>query len=448
MECSLRYNGSIQRVYTDGGRNLLQANLFGENSNIAVKNNIPYSQFRNVSESATRGVKTLIAQLGKGKTLGIFELRYIFDVISAEHNATPFLEENNSVLCAPIDGIIAPVGVQRGKDDLWKGSAQMESVRKLSRLGEMYGESVRVAIIEDFISNSNLWRSKRFPGRNAVEVEVGDICRIKYNNEIGAIAKIGPQLVEMQLRGADSTVTIHKHNLEVLVAKRLGMEKVIDCNEVKKNVFLSVELSEEGKEFVDSMVEKLKKDLSKEVKYRSRNSLHITLGALELRDEKKTKEIVKRIDEVLSNLRGTDGDPRGFLVGLGCIESWIDENLGTNILVINLDRRHPTVHCVRDALTDSLGSEIEEEKKFCPHVTIGTNVEVSESNNAAINSLNLCKRMVQIPAFVCSKIELRIMKKEVKMMREGSESLLGFDWFKRQFPTYQEGSGVLQAWSL
>ena len=69
--------------------------MFGENSNIAVKNNIPYSQFRNVSESATRGVKTLIAQLAKGKMLGIFELRYIFDVISAEHNATPFLEENN-----------------------------------------------------------------------------------------------------------------------------------------------------------------------------------------------------------------------------------------------------------------------------------------------------------------------------------------------------------------
>ena len=118
----MRYNASIRRIYCDHGSNLLKQNLFSQDSTLGVKNNLPYTQLRNVSESSTKGVKNMIREMTRvNGRLNLHVLRFVFEVVCFTHNTTPFITEANKGLIAPLDAIIPKVGVTADENLLWEG---------------------------------------------------------------------------------------------------------------------------------------------------------------------------------------------------------------------------------------------------------------------------------------------------------------------------------------
>ena len=83
---------------------------------MGVRNNLPYTQLRNVSESSTRGVKSMIKEITRvNGRLNLYDLRFVFEVICYTHNTTPFITEANKALIAPLDAII-PIRTSCGKE--------------------------------------------------------------------------------------------------------------------------------------------------------------------------------------------------------------------------------------------------------------------------------------------------------------------------------------------
>ena len=446
-ECSYRYNGAIRRIYCDGGSNLLQKNLFGNETEIVVRNNLGHSQFRNVSESSTRGVKKLLRELSGKEPRGLFELKHIFEVIASVHNNTPFIVENNFSLYAPMDAVMPSVGIKKSMiNEFTDCEGAMRDVQRLARLGELYAAKVREESVEDFITQKKLWSPKDFPGRDSLDVSVGDICVIVYNNEICVVKEVGPQLVKVQLRGVSGTIDVHKKNMGILVSRRMSQDKHLPEMCRNKNAFLSVDIGSEGKELIGNLMEKFKLDLEGNIKYRKLDTLHITLGLLSIRDEAQAREMMQRINCGMQELGGTSL-VKGFLLGTKGVEIWKDEKANKNYLIIHLDKGHPTVHVIRAMLEERLGEEIEE-KDFTPHITMADNVEASAKNQSAVNSLNICNARTRVPTFMAKTVTLRFLKARSEAEKIEQNGLKSAEWLLKLFPTMNDKTGVLHSWEL
>ena len=298
--------------------------------------------------------------------------------------------------------------------------------------------------MNEFITNVKFWRRQSKRGRKEIEPCVGDLVKIKYSGEIGILEKVLDQTCLIRCRGQKEK-KIHRSNIDILVSNwEVSKERTMPSAIKKANAFLAVTPEETGLDIAENLIKKLQADLNgPSIKFSKRHTLHVTLGCFYLDKKEETCTAIRRgIKNGLESLTGDlkEAEKLTFLAAIQRLAVWDNPaDLGGDQIIVGLiDPTHPTISTMRLTLEDNLGSYLEDEAGYVPHITLARNVPRSEHNKAAVNSINIgrAERMIIGTPFVCASIQLRWMKHSKES--DERKSVESTEWFGKLFPNSVE----------